>query len=549
MIRRLTLLALCLASLACAAAQIDAAALDCYRVVPLPHSIRAGQGGAFVLDSTVMIRYDDRVAGMERNAGFLSEYIGELLGFTPIVRPMSMRDFHPQTRRHDIVLALSDSVTASEGGYRIMVNDHVVFIAGATPQGVFYGVQTLRKTVARVVSRPVTLPSVVIDDAPAYGYRGMHLDCSRHFFDVDFVKKYIDLLAMHNMNVFHWHLSDDQGWRLEIKKYPRLTQVGSQRSGTVVGHNVGIYDNTPYGGYYTQAEALDIVDYARERFITVIPEIDMPGHMLAALASYPELGCTGGPYQVWRSWGVSPDVLCLGNDRTLQFCEDVLSEVMEIFPSPYIHIGGDETPRDRWKACPRDQAAMARLGIDVNNYQAHFTTEIERFINRHGRKIIGWDEILEGDINPSATVMYWRGWLGDEGIRRAARSGHDVVLVPNNYLYFDYYQVPETDDRRYIYSEPLLIGPGATMEQIYGMRTLADELDPESRSHVLGMQANIWTEYIYCPELVEYQALPRMAALAEVQWNMERNDYPGFLSRLTGMRHLYQLHNYRFHPW
>ena len=367
----------------------------------------------------------------------------------------------------------------------------------------------------------------------------MHLDVCRHFFPLEFVKEYIDLLALHNMNTFHWHLTDDQGWRIEIKKYPKLTEIGSMRNRTVIGKaRSGEYDNTPYGGFYTQEQAKEIVKYAQERYITVIPEVDLPGHMLAALAAYPEMGCTGGPYEVCPRWGVFEDVLCIGNEKSMQFLEDVMAEIIDIFPSKYIHIGGDEAPRTRWEKCPKCQARIRteKLKADKNHtaedrLQSYCMTRIEKLLNSKGRQIIGWDEILEGDVAPNATVMSWRGSAG--GIK-AAQLGHDVIMTPNDYCYFDYYQ---SEDTRH---EPFAIGGFVPLEKVYSLNPTAS-LTEEQAKHILGTQANLWTEYIPTSEQVEYMVLPRMAALAEVQWTqLEKKDYTNFTTRLAGLIGLYR---------
>ena len=391
----------------------------------------------------------------------------------------------------------------------------------------------------------VALPAVEIKDAPRFGYRGAHFDVSRHFFTIDEVKTYIDMLALHNMNRLHWHITDDQGWRLEIKKYPKLTEIGSQRSGTVIGRNSGEYDNTPYGGFYTQEQAKEIVDYAAERYITVVPEIDLPGHMLAALAAYPELGCTGGPYEVWRQWGVADDVLCAGNDQVLKFLEDVYGELIEIFPSEYIHVGGDECPKVRWEKCPKCQARIKALGLksDKNHskevrLQSFVINHIEKFLNDHGRQIIGWDEILEGGLAPNATVMSWRGESG--GIE-AAKQKHDVIMTPNTYLYFDYYQAKDTEN------EPFGIGGYLPMERVYSYEPMPASLTPEEQQYIKGVQANLWTEYIATFSHAQYMVLPRWAALCEVQWSTpDKKNYEDFLSRLPRLIKWYDAEGYNY---
>ena len=364
----------------------------------------------------------------------------------------------------------------------------------------------------------------------------MHLDASRHFWSIEETKRYLDIMTAFKLNTFHWHLTDDQGWRIEIKAYPRLTEVAAWRDGTVVKKEWGTTDGIRYGGYYTQDELREVVAYAAARGITVIPEIDLPGHMVAALAAYPELGCTGGPYEVWQRWGVAKDILCAGNDAVFTFLEGVLTEVMDVFPSHYIHIGGDECfggdaePErpDPWDVCPKCAARMRALGIrkgpEAKHYlQNYVTSRVQKFINSKGRDIIGWDEILEGDLAPGATVMSWRGVSG--GIK-AAQKGFDAVMTPYNYVYFDYYQSRERD------KEPFGIGGHLPLEDVYAYEPF-DGLAPGTEDHILGVQANLWTEYIPTPEHLEYMLLPRMCALSEIQWcDANRKDYDRFCTSL-----------------
>ncbi|MBQ6187801.1 MAG: beta-N-acetylhexosaminidase [Prevotella sp.] len=505
-----------------------------YQVVPLPRQIDYIEGNSFTLNCQTQIAYPAGDKAMERNAQFLAEYIKEVAGISVATTTAKTKG--------SITLALSKKIAGDEE-YRITVKEKGVSIEGKTAAGVFYGIQTLRKALPiECGAAEIVLPGVTIADAPRFGYRGMMLDCCRHFFPLSFVKKYIDLLALHNMNRFHWHLNDDQGWRIEIKKRPKLTQIGSVRPTTVLGHNSGVFDGVEHGGYYTQEEAREIVRYAAERYITVVPEIDMPGHMLAALASYPELGCTGGPYTVGRTWGIFPEVLCLGNEKIYQFCQDVLSEIIDIFPSKYIHIGGDEAPRDRWRECAKCKALASREGLTIDKLQGYFTNRMEKFVNSKGRSIIGWDEILEGDINQSATIMSWRGPKpGSHG----AQLGHDVIMAPNNYCYFDYYQTNETSH------EPMLIGGWVPVEKVYELEPVPDSLSVEAKQHIIGVQANLWTEYIGSTNLVEYQILPRAAALAEVQWTDGKKDYDAFRKRLDHMADLYDHYRLVFatHLW
>ena len=511
-----------------------------YQVIPLPQEVSLTQGNPFKLNGNVLIAYPENNALLQRNAEFLSEYIRQSTGYAPKTKAIAAGE----QVKNAITLGLDPDI-ANKEGYVLTTTPEGISINGQTENGVFYGIQTLRKSIpAEAKGATILIPAGEIKDEPRFSYRGMHLDVGRHFFPIEFIKKYIDLLALHNMNTFHWHLTEDQGWRIEIKKYPKLTEIGSQRSRTVIGRNTQEYDNTPYGGFYTQEEAKEIVKYAQERYITVIPEVDLPGHMLAALAAYPEMGCTGGPYEVCPRWGVFEDVLCIGNDKTMQFLEDVMSEIIEIFPSEYVHIGGDEAPRDRWKECPKCQARIKAEGLkaDKNHtaedrLQSYCMTRIEKFLNSKGRRIIGWDEILEGDVAPNATVMSWRGASG--GIK-AAQMGHDVIMTPNTYCYFDYYQTADTKD------EPLGIGGYVPIEKVYSLDPTFD-LNEEQKKHIIGAQANLWTEYIATTEHVEYMVLPRMAALAEVQWTQpEKKDFKDFTKRLARLMKFYQRDGFNY---
>ena len=495
-----------------------------YEVVPLPQSIVMQKGEPFVLNSQVQILAAE---GLQREAQFLQQYIKEVSDID-----LAIADKR-QKKTTYIVLSVSPKVTNPEG-YVLTVSEKGITIEGGSSAGVFYGIQTLRKSIA---SRQI--PAAVVTDAPRFVWRGMHLDCSRHFFSVDFVKKFIDLLALHNMNRFHWHLTDDQGWRIEIKKWPKLISIGSQRSGTIIGTNSDIDDGIPYGGYYTQDEAREIVAYAKERHITVVPEIDMPGHMLAALASYPELGCTGGPYQVGHYWGVYKDVLCVGNEKVYQFVEDVLTEIMDIFPSEVIHIGGDETPTEKWEQCAKCQS----LALGGHTLQGYFTQRVFNFLTAHHRRALGWDELLENKAPQDAMIMSWRG---TEPGGKAAEMGHDVVMAPTTHCYFDYQQVKD------VLFEPSRCGGYIPIEKVYSLDPAPDSLSAAAKKHILGVQANLWSEYMTNERIVEYQALPRMSALAEVQWTQpSRKNYDDFVIRLTRMTELYDKYHYRYckHLW
>lgn len=525
----------CLLALAAACSSVQQSA-D-YRVVPLPNEITPMEGKAFTLDNRVKILYPEGDADMQRNAGFLAGYVLESTGKTLAVEAGA-------TGSHAIVLRLGLQ-TENPESYLLEVNEDQVTITGSSAAGVFYGIQTLRKSLPVAKDAQVVLPPVRVNDAPRFAYRGMMLDVCRHFFSLDSVKRYIDMLALHNINRFHWHLTDDQGWRIEIKKYPQLTQIGSQRKETVIGRNSGKYDGIPYGGYYTQEEAREIVAYAKDRYITVIPEFEMPGHMQGVLAAFPELGCTGGPYDVWTQWGVSEDVICAGNDKSLELIKDVLAELIEIFPSEYIHVGGDECPKTRWEKCPKCQAKIRQLGLKDDKehtaeqrLQSYIITEAEKFLNAHGRKIIGWDEILEGGVAPNATVMAWRG--AGEGVK-AAKMRHDVIMVPTTYFYFDYYQTNILDE------EPLAIGGYVPIEKVYSFEPYQKELTAEENKHIIGLQANLWTEYITSFRHVEYMVLPRMAALSEIQWTQPQfKDYGDFLERMPKMFDIYDIYGYNY---
>lgn len=512
-----------------------------FNTVPLPRQCGAQKGNPFALASAQSIVCNGD-ADMMRVAHFLSDYIIQATG-------LSLPVTTGKATKNAIVLQTDKKMTAREG-YRITVNEKLVKIEGPTAQGVFYGVQTLRKALPVVwpftTTVDIVIPAVVVTDEPRFPYRGMHLDVSRHFFGADFVKEYIDMLALHHINTFHFHLTDDQGWRVEIKRYPRLTEVGAWRRRTVVGRNTGLYDYQRYGGFYTQDEIRDIVAYARDRFITVIPEIDMPGHMEAVLAAYPDLGCTGGPYEVEPNWGVFDDILCAGKEKTFEFMEGVLEELIDLFPSEYIHIGGDEAPRTRWKTCALCQQRIAKEGIRGDDkhsaedrLQGYFMKRVEKFLNSRGRKAIGWDELLDCDVEKSTTIMSWRGV---EGGLTASEQGHDVIMAPTSFFYFDYYQTPEDH-----WSKPLLIGGYVPLEKVYSFEPAPENLTEAAKKHIIGVQANLWTEYIYTPEFVEYQVLPRMGALAEVQWALpSQKDYDAFKVREQRLTTIYDLLGWKY---
>ena len=515
-----------------------------YDVIPQPKEVKLTEEKPFVLQGKTKIHYEE---GLQREAQFLSEYINDITGIK--------LDCHasPRSARNDVsnaILLLIDSVGFDQAeAYEINITSKQVVIKGADAAGVFYGIQTLRKSlpIGQLPTSNCQLPTAVIRDWPNFPYRAMHLDPCRHFMDLDSVKIYIDMLAMHNMNQFHFHLTEDQGWRIEIKKYPELTKVGAYRNGTVIGRNGRLYDTIRHGGFYTQEQLRDLVQYAAERHVNIIPEIDLPGHMQAALAAYPKLGCTGGPYEVWKRWGVSDDVLCAGNEETMQFVEDVLNEVMDVFPSQYIHIGGDECPKVRWQKCPKCQKRIKELGIkkdarfSAEDYlQSYVMNRMAKVVEARGRRVIGWDEILEGNVSESAIIMSWRG---TEGGIEAARKGHDVIMCPGSHLYFDYYQSEDPS------TEPSCVGGYLPVSRVYEFQPLPKELTPEQQKHIIGLQANIWTEYITSFHHVQYMAMPRMDALTEIQWNnpdLESRDFNALVERCRRMAQLYDLYHYNY---
>lgn len=531
-------LLMCLAMAMCLFVGFEATGVTAnYRVVPLPKSIEMKEGKAFKLDYSTLISVPDNNAALLRNAELLQEYIAKATG-------LKLRIVKKNAKSNAIVL--TDNMEAdNKEAYTLTVKPNLVTIAGASAAGNFYGIQTLRKSIPADAGAAVELPCVVVTDQPRFGYRGASFDVSRHFFPADSVKKFIDMLALHNANRLHWHLTDDQGWRIESKKYPLLSEISANRKGTCIGHNFNTSDSVPYGGYYTQDEIRDIVKYAADRHINVIPEVDLPGHMVAVLAAYPQLGCTGGPYDVWQRWGVSEDLLCAGNDSTLVFIDDILNEVMDLFPYEYFHVGGDECPKVRWEECPKCQARIEALGL-VSDEHSTKEQKLQTYIMKHasetlakrGRKMIGWDEIMEGGLPEGAIVMSWRG---EEGGLKAAELGHDAIMTPTTYCYFDYYQ---SLDRK---NEPDAIGGYLPVQKVYSYNPVPAHFTPEQASHILGAQANMWTEYIPYYHQVEYMEMPRYAAISEVQWvEPDQKDYTDFTHRLPALIKHYEKEGFNY---
>ena len=509
-----------------------------YEIIPKPLDVNSKGDASFLLKDGVAVIYPENNRKMQDNAEFLVDYVEKQTGVK-----LTSHAGMPVDGAICLTLDLSDD---NAEAYKLIVNDKRVCISGASEAGVFYGIQTLRKSLPVAQDINVNLSAVEIYDKPRFAYRGAMLDVARHFYTVDEVKTFIDMLALHNINRFHWHLTDDQGWRIEIKKYPKLMSVASERKETVVGRwYSGIYDGKPYGGYYTQDELRDVIDYAAKRHITIIPEVDLPGHMQAALTAYPELGCTGGPYEVRTIWGVSQDVLCVGNDFTLQFVKDVLSEVADIFPSEYIHIGGDECPKVRWEKCPKCQERIKSLGLKSDakhtkeqRLQSYMIQEAAKYLKEKGKRIIGWTEILEGGLVPDATLM---SWIGESGGIEAAHQHHDVIMTPNTYLYFDYYQSKKVED------EPLAIGGYLPIEKTYNYEPMPKELTKEEQQYIKGVQANLWTEYIPVFSQVQYMVLPRLGAAAEVQWtDPSKKDYKDFLRRVPHLVAVYDCYGWNY---
>lgn len=509
-----------------------------YEIIPKPLDVNCKGDASFLLKDGVAVIYPENNQKMQDNAEFLVDYVEKQTGVK-----LTSHAGMPVDGAICLTLDLSDD---NAEAYKLIVNDKRVCISGASEAGVFYGIQTLRKSLPVAQDINVNLSAVEIYDKPRFAYRGAMLDVARHFYTVDEVKTFIDMLALHNINRFHWHLTDDQGWRIEIKKYPKLMSVASERKETVVGRwYSGIYDGKPYGGYYTQDELRDVIDYAAKRHITIIPEVDLPGHMQAALTAYPELGCTGGPYEVRTIWGVSQDVLCVGNDFTLQFVKDVLSEVADIFPSEYIHIGGDECPKVRWEKCPKCQERIKSLGLKSDakhtkeqRLQSYMIQEAAKYLKEKGKRIIGWTEILEGGLVPDATLM---SWIGESGGIEAAHQHHDVIMTPNTYLYFDYYQSKKVED------EPLAIGGYLPIEKTYNYEPMPKELTKEEQQYIKGVQANLWTEYIPVFSQVQYMVLPRLGAAAEVQWtDPSKKDYKDFLRRVPHLVAVYDCYGWNY---
>jgi len=501
-----------------------------YALVPRPVRLEP-RVGSFKLNPSTPIRLPDGQPALRALADTLIGRISRAGG--PRLTVTAGSSGNP------VVFTLLQDTLLGPEGYRLDIRPDRMTIEAARPAGLFYALQSLYQLLPAAVfggtlTAPAddwSVPACLIEDRPRYAYRGLHLDVARHFMPISFVKKYIDLMAFHKLNTFHWHLTDDQGWRIEIKKYPRLTQIGSRRKETIIGHYYESepqqFDGQPYGGFYTQEEIREVVRYAASRYITIVPEIEMPGHALAALAAYPEYGCTGGPYEVATKWGIFTDIFC-PYEKTFTFLQAILTEVIDLFPGPYIHIGGDEAPKKTWKESAYVQALIKQLKLkNEQELQRHFVARIDRWVSQRGRSIIGWDEILEGSgarrLSAGATVMSWRGVQG--GVT-AARTGYRAIMTPSTHVYFDHYQ----SDRA---QEPIAFGGFTPLEKTYAYEPTPADLPPAVQKRIIGAQGNLWTEYVRTPDAAEYAVWPRAAALAEVVWTpREGRNWPDFLNRL-----------------
>lgn len=512
-----------------------------YNVIPQVQNLSVKDGDVYVFDSSRKLVYDNQDS--RRSLELFAQDLEELVGIRPSVAAGTSEDAKGNVY---FTLGLQDG---RKEAYSINVSSDGILVRAVSPEGIYRATRTLLKSVGTEKTSSVEFPSAEVSDWPRFGYRGLMLDVSRHFSDVEMVKRTIDMLALHQLNIFHWHLTDDQGWRIEIKSHPELTEVGAWRDDTVVGRYLGgtdyPTDGKRHGGFYTQEQIREIVAYAKERYIEIIPEIDLPGHTSAVLAAYPQLGCEDKEYKVANRWGVIRDVLCAGNPASLDLFKDIMDEVCDLFPGKYIHLGGDECVKDRWKACPKCQRKIRELGLkDGSRYskedylQSWFMGEVASFVQSKGKRVIGWDEILEGVPMDDSVIMSWRG---TEGGIAAARMGHDVVMTPTSDMYFDQSQTLASQ------LEEIPVGGFINVMKVYSYEPLPASLTPEQQKHILGCQANVWCEYMPEERIRQYQILPRLAALSEVQWTMpERKNYKDFLKRLPKMLSIYDHYGYNY---
>ncbi len=493
-------------------------------IIPQPLSVQE-KSGNFKLSSTTKIVYEKGNIDLKAISEKLSDQIKKTTGFQLKIAEAGLKP-----SKNEISLQLKSGLDSlGNEGYTLFVSPDHIEVNANKPAGIFYGTETIYQLLSGGIKNmksatSVLIPAVEILDKPRFPWRGLMLDVGRYFYSVDFIKQYIDALAMHKMNTFHWHLTEDHGWRIEIKKYPKLTEVGAWRDGTQFTRFNEHINHNPHGGYYTQDQIREVVKFAQERYVNIVPEIEMPGHTLAVLAAYPELSCTGGPFKIPINWAIQKDIYCAGNEKTFEFLGDVLSEVADLFPSSVIHIGGDEAPKDRWKACSKCQKRIKDEHLkDEHELQSYFIKRIEDLLRTKNKTIIGWDEILEGGLAPNAIVMSWRG---EEGGIAAAKQHHDVVMTPNPFTYLDYYQGEP-------YHEPAAIGGLLTLEKVYSYEPIPSVLTEKEASYIKGIQGNLWAEYVHSPEKAEYMTFPRAAAIAEIGWSQPQNkNWENFKQRM-----------------
>ncbi len=524
-----------------------------FQVIPEPVYAKS-TGQKMIIRPEMTMEYPESLAA---NAALINEAIRSYTGYLLPLKPLSENALastnklaesnkpgKKQRSPQQLILSVDSVQVKMKSGYQLSIQKDQIFIIGHDPAGVFYGIQSLIQLLSRSENNVLSLPQGIIRDYPRFNYRGMHLDVGRHLYTVDFLKKFIDLLSLYKFNVFHWHLTEDQGWRIEIKKYPKLQSVAAWRSGTIIGHKKETphtFDGQKYGGYYTQEQIKEVVAYAGSKYVNVLPEIEMPGHALAALTAYPELGCTGGPYQTAQFWGVFDDVFCAGNEQVYQFMEDVLDEVISLFPYAYIHIGGDECPKLKWEHCPKCQQRIKTEGLkDEHELQGYFMKRIERYLAGKNKKAIGWDEVLEGGVSKNTTIMNWRG--EQSGIA-AAKAGYEVIMTPENLLYLDYYQSLNKN-------EPVAAGNYTPLSKVYAYEPIPDALTEEEAGFVKGIQAGVWTEYMSDEKHLEYMVFPRALAVSEIAWSQRgRKNYPWFLQKLRQQEALLKKKKVNYYPY
>ena len=510
-----------------------------FKVIPLPKQITQMKGNPFILSSTTKIIFPENDSDLKRISNYLSEYIKDKTNLL-----LKTTSKIPKIKKNLILFLYDDRLKKEE--YKITINQNLIIISSSTPNGIFYGCQTLRKSLPLINEKitkktknknsllQIQIYPIIILDNPTFKYRSIMLDCSRHYFPISFLKKVIDILSLHNMNNLHWHLTDDQGWRIEIKKYPLLTEIGSIRNNSYIGRNTQMED-TRYGGFYTQEDIKELINYASDHFITITPEIDLPGHTLSLLSAYPNLGCTKENYTVKDSFGIFDDILCAGNDESFIFINNIFNEMIEIFPHEYIHIGGDEAPKNKWNRCSLCNKRMKDENItNAEHLQGYFSSRVGNYLSDKGKRIIGWDEILESTISKDAIIMSWRGINNGE---IAAEKGHEVIMSPMSNMYFDYSQV--TGD----WAQPRTIGGYVSLKRVYDFNPYGTIVN---KSLVIGVQGNLWTEYIFSEAGIMYQLLPRLSGLCEVQWGIDKKDFNEFANRLRKFVLIYDLYEYKY---